>query len=262
MNVLITNDDGVFAPGIIELAKAFAEVADVTIVAPLSEKSGVSHALTFLEPLFVNELESGHPRITRYAVNGTPSDCTKLGILELCSARPDCVVSGINGGLNVGINCLYSGTLAGAREAALFDVPGFAVSIDVVHKGRHQPEHVRRASELARQLVLEIMKSEILPHSYYNINYPIFALENDAPTTVVPMETRQIDYSFEKGTDPAGRPYYWTSHTARNIAHRELTDLTAIKRGHIAVTPMTYDLTRTEHLEPTRDHLRQTFPEA
>ena len=243
MQILITNDDGIHAPGIVALAEAFSEVGEVTVVGPEFEQSGVSHALTFLTPLFVNEMESRNPKVKRFAVNGTPSDCAKLGILELCPQKPDLVVSGINGGLNVGINCLYSGTLAGAREAALFNVPAFAVSIDVVHKGVHEPRHVNRAAELSRPLILELLKSEISAGSYFNINYPIFALENDAQTKFVSMETRRFDYNFEKGTDPVGRPYYWTAHTAKNIAHGELTDLMAVQKGHVTVTPMTFDLT-------------------
>lgn len=248
MQVLITNDDGIHAPGIVALANAFAEIAHVTVVGPEFEQSGVSHAITFLSPLFVTRLESDHPNIRRFAVNGTPSDCTKLGILELCEEKPDLVVSGINGGLNLGINCLYSGTLAGAREAALFDIPGFAVSIDVVHKGVHQPEHVSRAADLARDQVTTLLKLESPAGSYFNINYPIYALENDAEVRFVPMETRRLDYNFEKGTDPAGRPYFWTAHTAKNIAHDQLTDLMAVKKGYTTVTPMTYDLTNESQL--------------
>lgn len=243
MQILITNDDGIHAPGIEGLARAFAEIGDVTVVGPEYEQSGVSHALTFLEPLFVNELPSELSNVRKFAINGTPSDCTKLGILELCETRPDLVVSGINGGLNLGINCIYSGTLAGAREAAIFGVPGFAVSIDVVRKGIHQPEHVERAAELSRTLITELMNFDRANGDYFNINFPIFALENNAERRVVPMETRRMDYRFEQGTDPAGRPYYWTAHSAKNIAHAELTDLTAIQKGFVTITPMTYDLT-------------------
>lgn len=243
MNILITNDDGVHAPGIIELAHAFATLGNVTVVGPESEQSGVSHALTFLQPMFVHELEFDHPNVRRFAVNGTPSDCTKLGILELCNERPDVVVSGINGGLNVGINCIYSGTLAGAREGAFFEIPSFAVSIEVVRKGVHNLAHIRRAAELSRELVVRLLESRFPPRTHFNVNFPIAALEGDVCERMVPMETRRFDYHFQTGVDPTGRPYYWTVHSGKNIDHSQLTDLTAVEQGMVSITPMNYDLT-------------------
>lgn len=244
MHILITNDDGIHAPGIIGLAHEFASFADVTVVAPEYEQSGVSHALTFLKPINAHRLPSDLENVSWFAVNGTPSDCTRLGVLELCETRPDMVVSGINGGLNVGINCLYSGTIGGAREGSFFEIPSFAVSLEVVQKGQSNPQHVKRASKLTRELIL----SELLPNAssktaMYNINFPIASMENDVPVEVVPMETQRFEYHFEKGNDPAGRPYFWTKHVASEIRNSNGTDVSVVEYGKIAVTPMTYDLT-------------------
>lgn len=250
MKILITNDDGIYAPGIEALATAFAEVGDVTVVGPEFEKSGVSHALTFLTPLFAHELDSDRDNVSRYAVSGTPSDCTKLGIVELCGQRPDLIVSGINGGYNVGINCVYSGTLAGAREGAFFGIPSFAVSVEVIRKGLDNPDHMEKAARLSRELILKMLgENRVPPHSYINMNYPISSLDGSAETVTVPMETVSFRYEFQKGTDPAGRPYYWTGHHPAEIAHDRLTDVKAVEQGMIAVTPMTYDLTDHSLLE-------------
>ena len=249
MEILITNDDGVYAPGILALADALTSVADVIVVAPESEQSGVSHALTFLTPFFLNELESDRPNLKRFSVNGTPADCTKLGLVEVCPRKPDMVISGINGGLNVGINCIYSGTLAGAREAAFFGVPSYAVSMEVARKGVSNPVHVARAAELARDLILKLNDRSADPGIHYNINYPVHALEGTAEIRVVPMETTRFDYRFQQGTDPTGRPYYWTGHSAANVDPERLTDVTTVERGFVTVTPMHYDLTRTDLLD-------------
>lgn len=259
MQILITNDDGIHAPGIMALAMAFTEIGDVTIVAPEYEQSGVSHALTFLTPFFVQQIESDHPSIRRFALNGTPSDCTKLGIVELVEGKPDLIISGINGGLNVGINCIYSGTLAGAREGAFFGVPSFAVSIEVIRKGISNPDHVQQAAAWSRELVLELSQTDSPGKTHFNINYPIAALEKNAlgnkvEPVFVPMETQPFTYRYQKGTDPTGRPYYWTEHQSGNITHDELTDLKAVERGLVSITPMDYDLTDHRHLERLREN--------
>lgn len=244
MHILITNDDGIHAPGIIGLANEFSKYANVTVVAPEYEQSGVSHALTFLKPINAIALPSAFHNVKRFAVNGTPSDCTRLGILELCGTQPDVVISGINCGLNVGVNCLYSGTIGGAREGSFFELPSFAVSLEVLHKGQPDTHHIQRASQLSRELILDRLLPNIKSKmTMYNINLPLAAMEQSVDVATVPMETRRFDYHFDKGNDPAGRPYYWTKHVASEIRNLNGTDVSAVEHGKIAVTPMTYDLT-------------------
>lgn len=250
MHILITNDDGIHAPGIVGLTNEFAKHADVTVVAPEFEQSGVSHALTFLKPINALALPSELDNVRWYAVNGTPSDCVRLGVLELCETRPDIVISGINGGLNVGINCLYSGTIGGAREGSFFEIPSFAVSLEIIHKSRTNVQHIVRASKLSRELILgRLLPLATAKTTIYNINMPIAAMDRDVEIMTVPMETQRFEYHFEKGNDPAGRPYFWTKHVASEIKNLNGTDVSAVEHGKIAITPMTYDLTDYQQIE-------------
>ncbi|MDG2409211.1 MAG: 5'/3'-nucleotidase SurE, partial [Pirellulales bacterium] len=127
MHILLTNDDGIYAPGLEAMEKELRKIGDVSLVAPATEQSGVSHSITFLSPLVCKAVYDGE-RHRGWAVEGSPADCVKLAITELCSEPPDLVVSGINGGLNAGINVLYSGTVAAAIEGAFFGIESIAVS--------------------------------------------------------------------------------------------------------------------------------------
>ena len=143
MQILLTNDDGIYAPGLAAMERALARLGDVCVVAPAVEQSGVGHSITFLSPLMAKEVFDGERR-RGWAVEGSPADCVKLAIAEFCPRRPDLVVSGINGGLNLGINVLYSGTVAAAIEGAFFGITSIAVSLEY-------DEHADfdRAAELA-----------------------------------------------------------------------------------------------------------------
>ena len=129
MQILLTNDDGIYAPGLAALERELRQLGDVCVVAPATEQSGVGHSITFLSPLVVKELFDGDRR-RGWAVEGSPADCVKIGVFEFCPRRPDLVVSGINGGLNAGINVLYSGTVAAAIEGAFFEITSMAVSLE------------------------------------------------------------------------------------------------------------------------------------
>ena len=128
MQILLTNDDGIYAPGLAAMERALGRLGDVCVVAPAVEQSGVGHSITFLSPLMAKEVFDGERR-RGWAVEGSPADCIKLALSEFCP-RPDLVISGINGGLNLGINVLYSGTVAGATEGAVFGIPSIAVSLE------------------------------------------------------------------------------------------------------------------------------------
>jgi len=127
--ILLTNDDGIYAPGLTALEDELREIGEVCVVAPATEQSGVGHSITFLRPLVCKEIFDGERR-RGWAVEGSPADCVKLGVFELCPRRPDLVVSGLNGGLNAGINVLYSGTVAAAIEGAFFCITSFACSLE------------------------------------------------------------------------------------------------------------------------------------
>ena len=171
MQILLTNDDGIYAPGLAAMERALKRLGDVCVVAPAIEQSGVGHSITFLSPLMAKEVFEGDRR-RGWAVEGSPADCVKLALAEFCP-NPDLVVSGINGGLNLGINVLYSGTVAGATEGAVSGLTSVAVSLEY-------DEHARfdDAAEMAVRLIEQILQQrDSGSHPLYNINIPTKALE-------------------------------------------------------------------------------------
>lgn len=241
MQILLTNDDGIYAPGLAAMEQELARLGDVTIVAPAIEQSGVGHSITFLSPLMAKEAFDGDRR-RGWAVEGSPADCVKLAIGEFCPRRPDLVVSGINGGLNIGINVLYSGTVAGATEGALFGIRSMAVSLEYDERPKFD-----RAARLAVNLIEQIIdREDTRDQPLYNINIPTSALERAAEVRIVPMATARWPADFDERIDPKGRRYYWAMGTAPTAIGGELTDLEAIEQGFVTVTPLRVD--RTEHV--------------
>lgn len=238
MLILLTNDDGIYSPGLIALYEALQELGDVQVIAPATEQSGVGHSISYLRPLIVKEVFQGD-RHFGFAVDGSPADCVKLGVSELCPRRPDVVVSGINVGLNAGIAVLYSGTVAAAIEGAFFGIPSLAVSLQF-----DDNPNFARAAQLAVQIIHQIMKQRIDDVRLFNLNIPTKALTDESPRVcVVPMDIRQYGEKYEKRVDPWGRTYYWATGEPSPAADDRGTDLSVLARGHIALTPLHYDLT-------------------
>ncbi len=246
MRILLVNDDGIHAGGIIALEKFLRDRAEVYTVAPASEQSGISQAITFLRPLFPQKVFDGE-RQRGNLVDGTPADCVKLAMFELCPWEPDIVISGINGGLNAGINVLYSGTIGGAMEAAMFGKISFAVSLEY-----DEPLQYEKAAPIAWQVIERIMANEPKPGRVYNINIPTAALEGDGTAVVVPMETSRFAHAFEKGQDPKGRHYFWSTTDPPPAESEIETDVQALALGKISVTPLEFDVT--DHDLATRLH--------
>jgi 5'-nucleotidase len=243
MKILLTNDDGIYAPGLAAMERALRRLGDVCVVAPAVEQSGVGHSITFLSPLMAKEVFDGTRR-RGWAVEGSPADCVKLALAEFCPA-PDLVVSGINGGLNLGINVLYSGTVAGATEGAVFGIPSIAVSLEY-------DEHAQfdRAAGMGVGLIEQILRQEdASSHPLYNINIPTAAMEQPSEVRVVPMATVGWPAEFDRRVDPKGRRYYWAMGTPAVPQSGELTDLEAWERGYITLTPLRIDRTETAMLE-------------
>ena len=240
MKVLITNDDSVHSQGIIELAKRVAQYAEVFVVAPQVEQSGVSQKITFLEPLFAKPLggtDCLFGDIGGYAVNGTPVDCVKLAVAELAPWKPDLVLSGINGGLNAGNNVCYSGTVGGALAAATFGIPAIAISLESAPK-----MDFAKAAELAWPLIDRFGALELPPRSVININFPTASLSGNAETRFVPVETNPMGYDFDKGVDPKGRPYFWATNNPNPEPSTPESDTQALLAGHVTVSAISYDL--------------------
>lgn len=253
MQILLTNDDGIHAPGLAAMRRELERLGEVSVVAPATEQSGVGHSITFLTPLMAKEVydAAGSERVG-WAVEGSPADCVKIALAEFCPQRPDLVVSGINGGLNVGINVLYSGTVAAATEAALNELPAIAVSLEYADRARF--DRAARLSLAAIEMMLE--RNAWRDHLLYNLNIPTAATAENAANWesagpvapqlhIAPMNVTRWDAQFEERRDPSNRRYYWT---AGRLPAPEIgceTDLAGICDGRVTLTPLTID--RTHH---------------
>jgi len=241
--ILLTNDDGIYAPGLEAMAREMRVLGEVIVVAPATEQSGVGHSITYLTPLIVKEVyhhdsAQGEERLG-WAVEGSPADCVKLGILQFCPRRPDLVVSGINCGLNAGINVLYSGTVAAAIEGAFYGITSVAVSLQY---DEHAP--FDKAARIARIIIQQVLEKKGPEPQLYNLNIPTAALEGRAEICTVPMNIIRYGDRFEKRTDPWGRDYYWLTGGPPTAAAGHETDLSALSKGKVALTPLDYNMTR------------------
>jgi 5'-nucleotidase len=244
MNILVTNDDGVLAPGLAALAEALADVGDVEVVAPASGQSGAAHAITFMAPL-ICERVAVDDRFFGWSVDGSPADCVKLAVRELCSRRPDLVVSGINAGANRGIDVIYSGTVAAAVEAAFIGIPSLAISLES-GGGFDFP----RAARWARTVVARAIELGIAPGTVLNVNIPRLDGGEPRGVRIVRQSTTPWTDAYDRRTDPRGRSYFWlTDGGERDGAREPDTDLGALRAGFITVTPLQYDLTEERRLE-------------
>ena len=242
MKILITNDDGVHAQGIIQLARRVSEDAEVFIVAPRTEQSGISGAMTFLRPLFPVKLggirDSRDNNIPGFSVDGTPVDCVKLALFDLCPWKPDIVISGINGGINAGVNVSHSGTVGAALVGAALGVKSFAISVEYTQ----EQDDFRRAAEIGWPLIQELAKAPTPVRTVININLPTSALDGNADVVSVPVETAPMSHEFSKGTDPKDRPFYWATCEPEPEAHDVETDVAAVLAGKISVSAINSDL--------------------
>lgn len=240
MNIMVTNDDGIHAPGIRALAEAMQELGQVTVVAPDRERSAAGHSLTLHSPLRVFELHKDW-----YAVNGTPTDCVNMGIHNLLQSIPDLVVSGINHGPNLGDDITYSGTVAAAMEANLMGIPAIAFSLASFESSKHFRDAAQAALCVARQVIANGLPSD----TFLNVNIPDRALADMLP----PMITRQGKRSFVGKivgkTDPRGRQYFWIGSEEPDFNDDSGTDFHAINRQHISITPLHLDLTNHESMK-------------
>ncbi len=242
MQILLTNDDGIYAPGLAALEYELQKLGSVQVIAPLVEQSGVGHAITYLTPLMAREVYDGERR-RGWAVEGSPADCVKLAIAELCKPRPELVVSGVNSGQNAGINVLYSGTVAAAIEGAFYGVTSIAVSLEYDEQARYD-----LAARLAVPIIEQILAQKDPEPQLYNLNIPLSALERPAEVRVVPMSVAPWGENFERRLDPRGRAYYWATGKAPVPPNDAETDLSELRKGHITLTPLDFDMTRRDRL--------------
>jgi 5'-nucleotidase len=237
--ILLTNDDGIYAPGLYALFNALKDKHRIDIVAPDGEVSAVGHGITLNSPLRVHEARRNGD-VYGYAVSGTPADCVKMAVQELLDTKPDMVISGINAGANVGVNVLYSGTVSAATEGAFLGLRAAAVSLDE----RVHPDFTTAAS-LLPGLVDFMENIRNWPDGVaFNINIPALLKPAIAGIAAVRQATLRFKDRYEKRIDPRGREYYWLAGEEAFCGEgAEGTDVHALKRGMVTITPIHYDLT-------------------
>lgn len=253
LNILLTNDDGIFAPGLRALRKALLPWADVTVVAPVSEQSAVGHSITLLQPLMAEEVKEEGEWLG-WAVDGKPADCVKLALVRLLPEPPDLVISGINAGSNAGINVLYSGTVAAAIEAAFYHLTAIAVSLELPDASHFEP-----AADIACRVVRQLLEHQPKPGDLFNVNIPHLGGGPPAGIRVTPQGLVCYRECYEERIDPRGRRYYWLLPDALKPTDTDDNDLCAMAQRLVTVTPLHYDLTARARLESMRSW-RLTLP--
>jgi len=236
MRILITNDDGIMAPGLLALRRALAELGDVTVVAPTTPQSAVGHAISLSDPVRVHRVSLGDGAVG-WAVEGSPADCVKMALYELMPERPDLVVSGVNLGANVGINVLYSGTVAAAIEAAFIGLPAMAVSIEPA-----ETVDFDGAARIARRLIDQTIARNPSQPTLLNVNVPDLSKGPPKGVKVVPQSLKGWRESWERRTHPRGGTYYWMVGEMRTEEEGAETDVAALADRYVTVTPLRFDL--------------------
>jgi 5'-nucleotidase len=237
MKILISNDDGYMAPGIVALANALRPHAEITVVAPESNRSGTSNALTLDRPLSLMQADNGF-----YFVNGTPSDCVHIALTALLNEPPDLVVSGINQGQNMGDDTLYSGTVAAATEGYLFGIP--AIAFSQLHKGW---SCLNDSAQIAAEMVLRGFPS--IPKPYLlNVNIPNLPYQDIQGIRVARLGKRHMSEPVIQSLDPNGRKIYWIGPPGAAKDASEGTDFDITSRGFVSVTPLQIDLTNVNQM--------------
>lgn len=247
MQILLVNDDGIHAPGLRAMHQVLKTWGHVEVVAPQAEQSGMSHRITYLHPIMVKEIQENGEHFG-WAVDGSPADCTKMGVLEFCESPPDLIVSGINSGSNVGINVLYSGTVAAAIEGAFFGIPSFAVSL-----AQGTPPDYQATARLSGRLIRLILDRVPERGRLWSINFPDSTPQGPRGVRFVPMGVQRPTDRVEKRLDPRGRPYYWSGLDSSKPRQLEPeTDVQDLSDGYVTVTPLHFDLTETAVLNQCR----------
>jgi 5'-nucleotidase len=241
IRILITNDDGYHAEGIIALENALSEIGEVYVVAPASEMSGASHSLTLSRPLRIRQIDARH-----WTVDGTPTDCVTLAINQILppELRPHICASGINHGPNLGDDATYSGTVAGALEATILGVPGLAFSL-VASRSHDFTESIKIAKQITQMAIDEGLPANTL----LNINVPKGVPQG---TRITRQGLKNAHPIISEHIDPRGKPYYWIGENRIGFHAEGGTDFEAIDEGFVSVTPMRSDLTNHQAIELLR----------
>lgn len=247
MRILVSNDDGYFAPGIAALAATLAEVGSVTVVAPERDRSGASNSLTLDRPLSLRRTANGF-----HYVNGTPTDCVHLAVTGMLDHLPDMVVSGVNHGANMGDDTVYSGTVAAATEGYLLGVPSIAISL--VSKEASDFSH---AARVARHLVERFMRAPFRQPVLLNVNVPDLPYEQIKGVRVTRLGKRHKAEPVIRSVTPRNETVYWVGPAGGASDAGEGTDFHAVAQGYVSVTPLRIDLTHIGQIDSVAEWLQQ-----
>jgi 5'-nucleotidase len=243
VRILLTNDDGILAEGLIALYEELKGDFELSVVAPETEMSAVGHAITLSNPLRVRRFKR-NGTFFGYAVSGTPADCVKIGIQEIVEQRPDMIISGINMGSNVGINLLYSGTVSAATEGAFLGIPSVAISLNT----KNDPDFSFPA-KFSRQMIRFVTQNSLKEGTALNVNIPAIPEDQIKGISFTAQDlVRQRD-TYEKRNDPRGNSYYWLASETPVEESIPNTDLKALQENRITITPITFDLTDFKEVE-------------
>lgn len=233
MRILVSNDDGVSAPGIRALANALAAIAEIDVIAPDRNRSGASNSLTLSHPLRIKRLSNGY-----YSVEGTPTDCVHLAMTGFLDTTADMVVSGINDGANLGDDILYSGTVAAAMEGRFLGLPAIAISMV-----GSNIRHFDTGAEIARRLVLKLQTHSLPPQTLFNVNVPDLPLQELKGMEVTRLGSRHRAAPIIKDNDPRGNPIYWVGPPGAQADAGLGTDFYAVSQARVSITPLHFDMT-------------------
>ncbi|MFL9843074.1 5'/3'-nucleotidase SurE [Flavobacterium rhizosphaerae] len=237
--ILVTNDDGITAPGIMALISVMKELGDVVVVAPDSPQSATGHAITINNTLFINKVQIDEAVKTAYSCSGTPVDCVKFAVNEILHRKPDLCVSGVNHGSNSSINVIYSGTLSAAVEAGIEGIPAIGFSLlDYNWEADFEP-----AKRYIKKITENVINNGLPEGVILNVNFPKLPKSQIKGIKICRQAKAMWTESFDKRTNPMGRDYYWLSGKFVNLDKGEDTDEWALDHGYVSVVPVQFDLT-------------------
>ncbi len=247
--ILVTNDDGVTAPGIRHLIKIMKTIGDVVVVAPDSPQSGMGHAITITDNLYCDKIKTDGDRYQEYSCSGTPVDCVKIATQEILKRKPDLCVSGINHGSNSSINVIYSGTMSAAVEAGTEGIPAIGFSLlDYAMDADFEP-----TTEYVKQITKYVLNNDLPKNSVLNVNFPKLAKKDIKGIKVCRQAKAHWEEKYDKRETPQGRDYYWLTGEFVNEDAGEDTDEWALSHGYVSIVPVQFDLTAYQHIKHLKD---------
>lgn len=237
--ILVTNDDGINAPGIRTLIAVMAEIGEVVVVAPDSPQSAMGHAITINNTLHINKISKEGAAITEYSCSGTPVDCVKIAVNEIMKRKPDLCVSGINHGSNSSINVIYSGTMSAAVEAGIEGIPAIGFSL-LDYNWNANFEEIKT---FVKKIATEVLSNQLPEGVILNVNFPKLSAEEIKGVKICRQAKALWEERFDKRQTPMGKDYYWLTGTFVNLDKGEDTDEWALAHGYISIVPVQFDLT-------------------